>query len=232
MIEFSDQECTEIVRKVTKQQDVKSVKISIEGFGNYLGFLGEYYRLKIEANVNDTRQEFRLFVKSLPTRDLKQRKMLVETGIFKKEVTLYEKLLPDMSLLSDNENAWCPKVYLHRDDLLVLEDLSSKGYKLLPPHQAFNQTHVETTLKSLASFHCSSIVYEKNIKSISDEFAKTLFETSVDDISWYHSGLKVKVTFITNFGAWINICDFYVPLDHFRYRIETKQVWKISPTVD
>lgn len=193
MIELSEQECAEIVRKSTNHQDVKNVKFSIEGFGNYLGFLGEYFTLKIEANVNGTWQDFKFFMKSLPTHDLKQRKMLIETGIFKKEVTLYQNLLPRLSDLSRENSSWCPKAFLHRNDLLVLEDLALKGYKILPSHQAFEQTHVKMTLKSLASFHSSSIVYEKNGKSILDEFAETLFETSVDNISWYHSGLKVTV---------------------------------------
>lgn len=214
MIELCEQECEEIVRKSTNHQDVKNVKFTIQGFGNYLGFLGEYFRLKIDAIVNDTRQEFQFFMKSLPTHDLKQRKMLIESGIFKKEVTLYEKLLPRLSHLSNNEDSWCPQAYLHRDDLLVLEDLSLKGYKLLPSHQAFNHTHVELTLKSIASFHCSSIVYEKNGKSISDDFAKTLFETSVDNISWYHSGLKVsKVDIYDQSYGFINICYFNAHLD-------------------
>lgn len=194
-VELNETECEEIVRKATRQENVKVVKFEIENFGNYLGFLGEYFRLKIIACVNGKTDEFKFFMKSLPTYDLKQRKMLIETGIFRKEVKLYEKLLCDLSELSGNEKSWCPAAFFTRDDLLVLDDLSLKGFRILPFQYNFNQAQVETTLKSLASFHCSSIVYEhEGRKSISDEFSELLFETSVDDISWYHSGLKVNIS--------------------------------------
>lgn len=197
MIELSKVECEEIVRKATRNENVEIVKFNIESYGTYLGFLGEYFRLKIDAKVSGNEQEFNFFMKSLPIKDLKQRNMLVETGIFRKEVKLYENLLPTLSQLTlkANGTSWCPTVYLSRDDLLVLEDLSLKGYKILSYEQDFNQEHVEILLKALASFHCSSIVFEQSHlngeQSIGDVYEKTLFETSVDDISWFHAGLKV-----------------------------------------
>lgn len=203
MIELSELECEEIVRKLSRNENVKIVKFNVKNFGSYLGFLGEYFLLTIETNANEGKEDFNFFMKSLPIKDLKQRKMLVETGIFRKEVKLYESLLPTLRQLSlkADGTSWCPAVYLHRPDLLVLENLSLKGYKILPYEQDFNQAHVEVLLESIASFHCSSIVYEQNhlggIESIGDNFEKILFETSVDDISWFHAGLKVAFIFIT-----------------------------------
>lgn len=210
-VELSETECEEIVRKATKQENVKVIKFEIENFGNYLGFLGEYFRLKIVACVNGTTEEYKFFVKSLPTHDLKQRKMLIETGIFRKEVKLYEKLLRVLSELTGSEKPWCPAAYFHRDDLLVLDDLSLKGFRLLPSKHTFNQAQVETTLKSLASFHCSSIVYEhEGRKSIEDEFGELLFETSVDDISWYHAGLKVNILAFVSIEVFLIFLHFII----------------------
>lgn len=194
LVELSESECEEIVRKEAKHENVKIVNFNLESFGNYFGFLGEYFRLKIDAVVNDSACEMNFFIKSLPFKNLKQRKMLVETGIFQKEVKLYEKLLMKLSQLSDEENFWCPNAFLFRDDMLVLDDLSLKGYKMLPFQFKFSQPHVEVTLKSLASFHCRSVVYEESPanKSIDDEFGELLFETSVCDITWFHAGLRVK----------------------------------------
>ena len=203
MMELSEKECQKIVKKATGKENVKVVKFNIESYGNYLGFLGEYFHLKIDANVNEKIREFMFFMKNLPIKDLKQRKMLVETGIFRKEVKLYENLLPTLSQLSlrANGKSWCPSVYLTRDDLLVLENLALNGYKILPIQEDFKQTHVEVLLESLASFHCSSIAYEQILlggeETIGDVYEKTLFETSVADISWYHAGLKVTFVFMT-----------------------------------
>lgn len=204
-VELSEIECEKIVKNAAKHENVKVETFSLESFGLKNGFLGEYFRLKINAAVNNEPQVFNFFVKSLPVTDLKQRKMLIETGIFRKEVKLYEDLLLDLSKLSTKENCWCPNGYYFRDDLLVLDNMTLKGYKMLPFRFKFEKSHVDLTLKSLASFHCSSIVYEEmnGKNSIVNEFEKVLFETSVADITWYHAGLKV-ITFL------IVLCSFMV----------------------
>lgn len=194
-IKLSECECEKIVRKATKAENVKIVKAKIENFGVYLGFLGEYFRLEIEASVNDVRIDLKFFMKSLPITDMKQRKMLEDTGIFEKEVKLYETLIPQLAALTPNCNRWSPKAFLARNDLLIIDDLSLEGYKIFPFQFKFDQAHVEVTLKALASFHSSSIAYEENQrnerKSIKDKFGEILFETSVMDITWFHAGLKV-----------------------------------------
>lgn len=195
-IELSERECEEIVRKAAKSENVKVLKAKIENFGLYLGFLGEYFRLEIEASVNDIRRDFKFFMKSLPITDRKQRKMLEDTGIFAKEVKLYETLLPDLAEFTKNHNRWCSQAFLARNDLLILDDLSLDGYKIFPFQFKFNQAHVEVTLKALASFHSASIAYEEKHrsegKSIKEKFSETLFETSVMDCTWFHAGLKVN----------------------------------------
>ena len=193
-IELSEIECEKIVKKAAKSENVKIIERKLENFGNDYGFLGEYFRLDIEAEMENVRTKFNFFVKSLPIKNLKQRNMLVETGIFRKEVIIYEKLLLHLNELSGKKNFWCADVFFFRDDLLVLENLSLKGYKMLPFRFRFEICHVKATLKSLASFHASSIFYEETNgeKSIEKEFKEVLFETSVANIKWYHAGLKVN----------------------------------------
>lgn len=230
-VEISEIECERIVKKASKHENVVVVNFELENFGNYFGFLGEYFRLKIDANVNDLSEEFNFFVKSLPVTDLKQRKMLVESGIFKKEVKLYEDLLLNLSELSTKENFWCPRGYLFRDDLLVLDNMALKGYKMLPFHFKFDKQHVEKTLKSLASFHCSSIIYEEinGKNSIVDEFGKLLFETSATDILWYHAGLKVKDFLSLQFVALLT---FNLFTGCLRYRAPENKIWQNAQRLD
>jgi hypothetical protein len=195
-IELSETESEKILKRATRSENVKVVEFKLENFGNYFGFLGEYFRLEIDAKVENVPTKFNFFVKSLPLKDLKQRKMLVETGIFCKEMKLYENLLLNLNEISSRENFWCAEGYLFRDDLMVLENLSLKGFKMLPFRFKFEQPHVEVTLRTLASFHASSIVYEEmnGKESIEGEFGELLFETSVANISWYHAGLKVRLS--------------------------------------
>lgn len=202
-IELSEKECEDIVRAVTKRENVKVSRTEIESFGNYLGFLGEYFRLKIDSAVDDEKQSFKLFMKSLPLNDLKQRQMLIDTGIFHKEVKLYEDLIPRLNAFTERETRWSPEAFFCRSDLLVLEDLSLQGFKILPTQEELSRKHIELVLKSLARFHCAGIVYEEtNLrdgrKSIRDEFGKMLFETSVADITWFHAGLKVMIAILAS----------------------------------
>ncbi|CAO1415722.1 unnamed protein product [Diamesa hyperborea] len=188
MVEISENDCKIILqRELNQSSDPRVIDFNVEKIGSYLGFLGAYYRLKIVCELDGKLQEFIYFVKCLPTHNEKQKNMLIETGIFLKEVHLYQKLMPKLT----NPNRWYPYLYLARDDLLVLDDLSQSNYKMLPFRYTFQKLHVEETLKALARFHASSIWYEETGGgTIGDEFKDILFETSLCDIPWCHAGLK------------------------------------------
>lgn len=228
MFELTEKECEGVVRKATDGDRVEIEKFSLVSFGNYLGFLGEYFRLRVDAVVDGNRSEWKFFVKSLPMKDLKQRKMLVESGIFRKETKLYGGLLAELTRIIDG---WCPKALLTRDDLLVLEDLSLKGYKLLDNPEDFTQKHVEATLSSLARFHCASIVLEDDQrvgrKSIADEFGDVLFETSVDDIPWFRSGLKVPHFIASRLRKHLKY--FHLSPDNRRHCLGANEVRRVAP---
>ena len=208
MIELNENECLKIVRKAMRKENVKIENFSSEHFGDFLGYLGEYYRLRITASVNDSEnQEFQFFVKSLPIIDMRSRReMLIETGIFRKEMKIYENLLQKfvkLDNLHDDNKMWCPTIYLVRDDLIVFNDLTIIDYKVLPFSTFdFTQQHVEATLRSLANLHACSIAYEEKEKiSIGKEFSEILFETSVTDIPWFTVGLKIiKIIAENEFG--------------------------------
>jgi Ecdysteroid kinase-like family len=200
MIHLSENECNEIVKISTKNENVKIEKLECEPFGEELGFLGEYFRLKISAKVNNSLKVFQFFVKSLPIRDTKhKREMLIETGIFLKEVKIYKFLIAKFHQISNE--FWCPHVFLLRDDLIVFNDMTLLGYETLPSYVIdFTQDCVESTLNALASFHSCSIVYERQ-NSIKDEFEDILFETSVADIQWFTVSLQAiqKIAIAKNF---------------------------------
>lgn len=198
MLQVSERECEEIVKRAIRgEKNVKKiVKVTIEQFGNFLGYLGEYYRLKIVActSDDDSMSELQFFVKSLPIKDLRSRRsMLINSGIFLKEVQVYREIFSAFSEIDRNCEFWRPETYLLRDDLLVFDDLSLKNYKVLDDNQHdLSRKHIEAILKSFASFHACSIIFEKNEKiSIGEKFNEILFETSIADIPWFHSGIEV-----------------------------------------
>lgn len=201
MLKLSQIDCRQIIKNSKSNENSDEVyNFNLEIFGNYFGFLGEYYRLKIDVKT----KELIFFVKSLPCENEERREMLKSSGIFNKEVEIYRKILPQLckfvtSKVSEN-NIWCPNALLIRDDLIILNDLSIEGYRILPFRFKFDRKHVEMTLITLARFHATSIAYEFHGNSIENNFGNILFETSIADIPWYHSGLKVsEMEKITNF---------------------------------
>lgn len=132
---------------------------------------------------------YNFFVKTLPTGS-EQRKFMIETNLFRKEATIYTDILSRMSSIGSTCAA---KSYFARDDILVLEDLTLKGYKLMPERTNFSQKHVQIVLKTLANLHAMSINFEKTtLKDSMDKiYDKTLFEAIIDsDNTWFQTGLK------------------------------------------
>lgn len=198
-------DCQKIVRHTAdiKEETREILNFQVENFGNYFGFLGEYYRLKIDikssgdAKVDREKvQELFYFVKTLPLRNEERREMLIRTGIFAKEVNIFREIIPKLVEFNSDESSddfWCPKAHLIRDDMLIFNDLSHEGYQMLPFRFEFTREHVEVTLTTLARLHTCSIAYEMKRNSIVTNFGDILFETSIADIPWYHSGLKVRM---------------------------------------
>lgn len=119
-----------------------------------------------------------------------QREFMEATNLFLKEATIYSDLLSPMASKGLNCAA---KSYFSRDNILVLEDLTLKGYKLMPPRANFSQKHVQMVLKSLANLHAMSIHFEKTVlkEPLDKVYDKTLFEVTIDrDNTWYTTGLK------------------------------------------
>jgi hypothetical protein len=194
MVNLTVDECLKIVRISTKSAKVEVKNFSTVHFGDFLGFLGEYYRLIITATVDGgAPSDLQFFVKSLPIKDLRSRRsMLISSGIFKKEAKIYENLLSKFVDLDEGGAPWCPQVCLVRDDLIVFNDLTLEGFTVLPDTAVdFEDEYVEATLRSLASYHACSIAFErKEGVTIGEAYGEILFETSIKDIPWFHAGLR------------------------------------------
>lgn len=111
-------------------------------------------------------------------------------NLFEKEAKIYSEILHAMP--STIETKWTPKSYYTRDDVIVLDDLTTDNYQLMPSHDEFTKEHVQLVLKSLAIMHANSFYLEKEIlkKSIDEVYNETLFEVSIDKSNiWFKVGL-------------------------------------------
>lgn len=189
MMNITKVDCEKILLKELKHLKFSITDFQVTRFGDFMGFLGDYFRIKIQAQVNGELQNFQYFMKTLP--EGKDRELQDYQGFHKKEIAIYKKVFGIISLA--DQDPWCPKYFLSKGDALVLEDLIEKGYKTLPFSYKFKQTHVEKVLKMLARFHSCSIVYEhKNPKeNIGDKYAEVLVDKSFDANNlWLQNGFR------------------------------------------
>ncbi|ALC47728.1 CG6908, partial [Drosophila busckii] len=157
------------------------------------------------------------FVKLLPTNP-STRDMIASWKVIDKEKLSYTYHIPEFEALYRNVNkeiTFGPKYYELNtmrnvtDPLIVLEDLSRRGFKHANRQQGFDLAHTEAVLKKLAQLHAASAVryelkgpyselYDRNLCSDVDKFkefrdnqAKTLIAClPLYDAAYLESVLK------------------------------------------
>ncbi|KAK5640447.1 hypothetical protein RI129_011258 [Pyrocoelia pectoralis] len=131
---------------------------------------GEVVRLKIRFCAMDSLEERQLSIvaKYLPDDEFLI-KFAEEMKSFSREMLMYEKTLPQMYSFGCLETI-APKAYLISNNprpTLLLEDLSTTNFQLLPRRKGFDFVHCLYALDKLASFHATSVsLFEKDSSSM------------------------------------------------------------------
>uniref|UniRef100_A0A336K8G6 CSON000987 protein n=1 Tax=Culicoides sonorensis TaxID=179676 RepID=A0A336K8G6_CULSO len=192
-------ESSEILKILEASEPDKKVNVInwtlVEKEKNLLGFLGCYFSLKIEAQIDDIDVVKYFFVKTAPCAE-SQAKFMEKNGIFRKEAKIYIEILSSMSSIV-NGCKWTPKCYFARNDILVMDDLSQENYHVMPLLQNFTKAHVQAVLKSLAILHANSFYLEKCVhkKPLDQIYDDCLFEVSVAKFNkWFLVGLEAVKT--------------------------------------
>lgn len=194
MTNISKRDCKEILQKELKNKNFFCQEFKVEKIGEFLGFLGEYFQLRISAEVDGVSRSFSYFVKAQSIRNQQENQIQDEKVFHKKEISIYREIFEkafDVKLGMAGD--WRPEIFLSKEDVLVLEDLSVKGYKTLPFQFKFRQKHVEEALKMLARFHSCSIIYEEKNhgKKIGEQFEEVLVDEGFSVTNpWLHTSFS------------------------------------------
>lgn len=121
------------------------------------GFLGDHFLLTIKYTTNNTTTQKTYFMKALPQDNLNQLHYVQESGVFKKEVILYQNLLSELLKIGN----FGPKCFFTKDNCIVLEDMRSRGFAMLPKEHYLDDLHCIAMLKTLAKYHSATIIYER-----------------------------------------------------------------------
>ncbi|XP_055386263.1 uncharacterized protein LOC129615189 [Condylostylus longicornis] len=192
---ISDSECYKIISNFLKISAQKTILIHNyevkQKVGEVVGFMGEYYGLKICYSINNNEsQTENFFLKVVPVTNPLHKKEIEEKGFFEKEIGIYTKILKELEPYCD-EKCFANCVYT-RPDMMVFEDLTTKNYYNLKKNEMLTMEHFKVTLKSQATLHVSGMIYEYNTGvNIGEKYEKYLHEIQVNiNNTWYAAGLK------------------------------------------
>lgn len=168
-----------------------------------LGYLGVHELLTVEVRVRDGATEFTksltFFAKSVaPTcNDFDQM-------IFREEANFFGKVVPRL-LWHESEEFWAAKCYLARDDLLVLEDLRSRGFKV--NSDLLQDCQLRAAMVSVARFHAASMLLEGKSREPLNKVYPGFFKEKVflnDDggfaWKWLVAGMEVVEAVASKLG--------------------------------
>ncbi|XP_063225231.1 uncharacterized protein LOC134532596 [Bacillus rossius redtenbacheri] len=118
-----------------------------------------------------------LVVKTPPTNEV-MRRFVLEALLFQKEVFAYSRLLPALRTLTS-----CPPVtpaYLPADkpDIVVLEDVSSRGFKMADRKTGLDLAHCRLALRALAAFHGLSAELVRRDPAVIEQVQESMFTES------------------------------------------------------
>ncbi|XP_012061080.1 PREDICTED: uncharacterized protein LOC105624333 [Atta cephalotes] len=155
--------------------------------------------LKNEEYIN---YECAIIYKILPE-SKKHREAFKSELLFRNEVVFYKHVWPALNRLQSNGRrvfSGVPKIYAARADLIAMEDLRQRGFKMADRRKGLKVENLEHVLKALAGFHALSLTLKE---SRPEEFAnltnsehdqaikETLFRRDNED--WYRQYYRVAV---------------------------------------
>lgn len=104
-------------------------------------------------NIASKRQTLRFFLKTHPS-DASLSNFITSAKMVRKEINAYNFFQTDCRGF---DTSFAPKFFYSKDDnLIVLEDLSQKGFRIWSDSLEMNLEHLEVALRSLAKYHATS----------------------------------------------------------------------------
>ncbi|XP_023015324.2 uncharacterized protein [Leptinotarsa decemlineata] len=176
---LSREDCYVAVKNKLKSKEISFIGYQLEALNERLGFLGDYYQLKITVKHNERVELLKFFAKYLPTTNETTKSLALLS--FNKERFIYQTFIPVLNELGFEElTDFAPKCFFARsNDVLVLEDVSILRYKSSDIHTPVSYEWLVIVSKLLAKFHACSILYEEKIRSkLNQEYCEYLKEIS------------------------------------------------------
>lgn len=117
--------------------------------------------LKNEGYIN---YECAIIYKILPE-SKKRREAFKSELLFRNEVVFYKHVWPALNRLQSNGRkvfSGVPKIYAAKTNLIAMEDLRKRGFKMADRRKGLEVKNLEYVLKALAGFHALSLTLRES----------------------------------------------------------------------
>lgn len=176
-----------------KNDKVKSIKIisvkpaSKPGYNYSLGL----FRVKIEIQSNQINELFSLIIKF----GVESHDSFDELAVYAKEIRMYSDVIPafENEYKQRGENiqlaAYCYATFLKPVEILVVEDLNVKNYRVHNRFHGLDMEHSMLFLTKLAKYHAASVCYYEKHGEYGDQFRTPFRPELVDSVKAFSDGL-------------------------------------------
>jgi len=196
----------EEVKEVAKRalsNDADLLKYAIRPFSDgKLGYLGSHYLLDVIATRKKETIALSFFLKTVPYEVPDQANYVIKKGVFKQETKFYSVIMP---LLREGYHGepWAPMCYKVKNDLMIFEELNSKGYTIRD--KLFDKTLVRAGLNALARLHAASLLAENHLgtslnRLYPDAFVERAFVHEGISREWFESGIELAAIIAERLG--------------------------------
>ncbi|XP_067645406.1 uncharacterized protein [Eurosta solidaginis] len=157
----------EIFRNIEPEVQIDALEEE-QGSGRGDNYTATLYRTHLigQRKSSDGGKEFWekiLICKRLPD-NLQRREAYKSDKLFGTEVLFYTKILPELLRFqaAKTDTIFCaaPKCFYTRDDLLIMEDLKTRGFQMPDRQKGLTIEEMYLVLKEVAQFHALSLSYK------------------------------------------------------------------------
>ncbi|XP_014367110.2 uncharacterized protein LOC106717709 [Papilio machaon] len=194
-----------------------------------LGFLSDYWKLKVQLLVKEERKLLSFFIKAISTTNEAKANMVKELKLFDKELFFYNVIKRQLEI--SGMKPWSASLIRALPEAMVFDDLNTKGYQTKNKFERFDKEHTLQALNTLARFHASSIIYEeRKSKSlmrkyrINEEFENYLNRGGykISD-PWYYQCMTGALEAVKKYSKYNNDKEMMDKIDK-----QWREVWQAA----
>ncbi|XP_044727921.1 uncharacterized protein LOC123291637 [Chrysoperla carnea] len=171
----------EIIREENIINYTKTVQAGSEKGDN---FMGEIYLITIKGVDSETNNPRKLsLILNCSTRAGAFRELVPQNAVFKREVFMYDKYLPELYKIQEEnglENGFKQVAKLYKfctddlDEFLIFEDMKEKGFTMLSRLQYLDLEHCHFVLRQLACLHGLGFVFKQQKPELFEKLTSNL----------------------------------------------------------